>query len=277
MELERGPHQAEARGFRLLALPPGQVEVAITPDHGILGVSVDEALTSYRCAVATSRLRSIEVFGPSRIWLPAGADLVLDGFAESWSLLISVEGPALSAARESSVGADAALGRYCGFQEDPRMGYLARTAIAHLRSPWADALAMEELGATILSRLLRAEGVVDRDLSLPGVDPCIQRALDYIRDHLGARLDLSTLAVQARMSVARFTRVFRASMGQSVWQYVQGTRCKEARRRLVSSNQPVAAIALETGFHDQAHLTKTMKTRFGATPAALRRMTKRGF
>jgi AraC family transcriptional regulator len=42
-------------------------------------------------------------------------------------------------------------------------------------------------------------------------------------------------------------------------------------RRLVESDDPIAAIALAAGFADQSHLTRALKARTGLTPAVYRR------
>jgi AraC family transcriptional regulator len=47
-------------------------------------------------------------------------------------------------------------------------------------------------------------------------------------------------------------------------------RVERARRLVQQSDLPLKAIAVETGFSDQAHMTRTMRARLGATPGKLR-------
>jgi len=42
----------------------------------------------------------------------------------------------------------------------------------------------------------------------------------------------------------------------------------------MGSDEPIARIARDTGFADQAHLTRAMRDLLGVTPAALRRETR---
>lgn len=52
---------------------------------------------------------------------------------------------------------------------------------------------------------------------------------------------------------------------------VPGPRLRAAADRLASTDLPLARIACETGFADQAHLTRALRRETGLTPAALRR------
>ncbi len=47
-------------------------------------------------------------------------------------------------------------------------------------------------------------------------------------------------------------------------------RVDEARSLLQHTNASIAAIALQTGFADQSHLTRTMRKRLGVTPGEVR-------
>jgi AraC-like DNA-binding protein len=42
-------------------------------------------------------------------------------------------------------------------------------------------------------------------------------------------------------------------------------------REVVSSQRPLASLALEGGFADHSHFTRTFRRAFGVTPARLRR------
>ena len=48
------------------------------------------------------------------------------------------------------------------------------------------------------------------------------------------------------------------------------TRLNRARR-LLRAGQPVAAVAAETEFADQSHLTRLFRSAFGTTPGRYRR------
>jgi len=69
-------------------------------------------------------------------------------------------------------------------------------------------------------------------------------------------------------------RVFRLQWGCSPREYVQSVRARAAAHRLASTTRPLAEIALETGFSDQAHMSRIFLRCTGLTPAAFRRLAR---
>jgi AraC-like DNA-binding protein len=61
-------------------------------------------------------------------------------------------------------------------------------------------------------------------------------------------------------------RAFTAAFGLPPHRYLTGRRLDAARARLLAG-EPVAAVATEVGFHDQAHLTRQFKRLLATTPA----------
>jgi AraC-like DNA-binding protein len=94
-----------------------------------------------------------------------------------------------------------------------------------------------------------------------------------LRDLLDARLFASiTLAEAARIlevSPAHLVRSFTHRFGISPHRYLIGRRIDAARGRLLDG-QPVAQVAADVGFHDQAHLARHFKRHVGTTPGAYR-------
>lgn len=104
-----------------------------------------------------------------------------------------------------------------------------------------------------------------------GATAQINHACDYIEAHLSDSLSVAQIAGAAAMSPSHFSRSFKEQTGQAVWVYVQRRRCERARDMLRFTNEPIAAIALSSGFASQAHLTSAFKRTYGLTPAAFRR------
>jgi len=65
-----------------------------------------------------------------------------------------------------------------------------------------------------------------------------------------------------------FRRHFRCSMGE----YVRRRRIREAQRLLADDDTPLARIALQAGFYDQSHFTRTFKRLTRMTPSEYRRV-----
>src|SRR6266567_568237 len=71
--------------------------------------------------------------------------------------------------------------------------------------------------------------------------------------------------VLARVDRYQFARQFHAVYGTSPYRYSVMRRLDVARSRLRDA-RPLAETALEVGFADQAHFTRTFKAAFGMTP-----------
>jgi AraC-like DNA-binding protein len=99
----------------------------------------------------------------------------------------------------------------------------------------------------------------------------VARAIEYIEAHLGEQLNVAELSGVAALSAGHFSRAFKSTTGEAVWAYVQRRRCERARERLIATNDPIAKIAFDCGFSSQAHMTRQISARFGASPAVIRR------
>ncbi len=82
----------------------------------------------------------------------------------------------------------------------------------------------------------------------------------------GEGFTLADAAEHLDRSVPHLVRSFTAAFGVSPHAYVIGRRIEEARGRLLAG-VPVAQVAVEVGFCDQAHLTRHFKRHTSTTPA----------
>ncbi|WP_300057418.1 helix-turn-helix domain-containing protein [uncultured Roseobacter sp.] len=105
-------------------------------------------------------------------------------------------------------------------------------------------------------------------------DNRIIRVIDYIEAHLADALSVTELGAIATMSAGHFSRCFKATTGEPVWTYVQRRRCERAKDLLLHSREPLAEISYRTGFANQAHMTTSLKDRYGATPGVIRASAK---
>jgi AraC family transcriptional regulator len=156
---------------------------------------------------------------------------------------------------------------------DPLLKMLLERLVAEYAGPGpADALYAQSLvqaAAAVVLRVAGEGGTMTRREG--GLSPRrLAEVVDFIHANLSQRVTLADLASVAGVSESHFTRVFRASTGESPHRYVMQRRLEHARRQLVLSSRPIAEIATEAGFADQSHLTRMMRRHEGATPQALR-------
>jgi AraC-like DNA-binding protein len=98
-----------------------------------------------------------------------------------------------------------------------------------------------------------------------------QRVVELLREHLDGELKLETLASACGISVSHFARSFRRSFGTSPHSYLILQRVEVAKALLSETNSSLVEVAAQTGFSDQAALTRAFAKVVGATPAKWRR------
>lgn len=101
-----------------------------------------------------------------------------------------------------------------------------------------------------------------------------RRLLDHIEDHLAEDLSLEAMAERAGLPATQLWRSFRAHLGTSPHQYIVLRRLEHARRLLEDGTEPIAEIAVQSGFSSQSHLASAFKKHFQTTPAQHRRQRR---
>lgn len=103
----------------------------------------------------------------------------------------------------------------------------------------------------------------------------LQRVLEYLHENYPDPAGLSKLAEIAEVHPTHLARVFRQFQKCTAGEYLRRIRIENARHRLVYTNKDLVQIALETGFSDQSHFTRSFKKVTGITPSAYRRIFKK--
>ncbi len=95
----------------------------------------------------------------------------------------------------------------------------------------------------------------------------VQHSLDYLRDNLGAKIELDALAAVAGLSKYHFVRCFKKHTGLGPLQYQMQLRLLEARKRLRRQQHSLQIVG-ELGFYDQSHFINAFRKVMGVTPQA---------
>lgn len=98
----------------------------------------------------------------------------------------------------------------------------------------------------------------------------LKRLQDYVQANLAKRILVGQMAAVVGMSVNRFAQAYTAQTGQSPHQFVLTQRLELAASLLARTRMPLAEVAVACGFASQQHLTNTMRTKTGTTPARYR-------
>jgi AraC family transcriptional regulator len=127
---------------------------------------------------------------------------------------------------------------------------------------------------------LAIEGLVHRLLAEADHSPASLRdgpprwlpvTLEFIRSHFRSCFDHEALARVAGVHATHLSRAFHAHMGCTVTGYVHRLRIEWARERVERNEVPLADVALDAGFADQAHFSRVFRRETGSTPSEYRR------
>jgi len=99
----------------------------------------------------------------------------------------------------------------------------------------------------------------------------MNEVLEYVREHYAATIKLVELAKIANLSLRQFERRFRATFHITPMMHIRNVRIRAACNLLASTNDTVAAIALEVGFYDHSHFTRSFKRVMGLSPTEYRK------
>jgi AraC family transcriptional regulator len=94
----------------------------------------------------------------------------------------------------------------------------------------------------------------------------LKRVVEYVENHLSARIALSDLAAVAGLSRMHFAYQFRIATGSRPHEFLLQQRIRRAEDLLKETAIPIVEVALTVGFQTQAHFTTVFKRLVGCTP-----------
>jgi len=108
--------------------------------------------------------------------------------------------------------------------------------------------------------------------AMAGHPRAVAHALQFIQQNYAHELTLSNIAAAVSLSPFHLTRLFKRTLGISLYQHVLQVRVNSARSLLAAgtSGRSLAEIAAAVGFADQSHLTRHFKRITGITPRQFR-------
>ena len=88
----------------------------------------------------------------------------------------------------------------------------------------------------------------------------------YLEQRFRENVQFSELAEFCELSSTHVHRLFRRLLRMLPTEYLLALRLQEARRLLVTTDDPLSVIYMDTGFFDQSHFTKRFRKMTGRTP-----------
>lgn len=98
-----------------------------------------------------------------------------------------------------------------------------------------------------------------------------KRLTHYVTIKLASAIRNADLAAAVGLSPSHLIKAFKQSFGVTPQAYVAQCRVQHAKKLMLSTDEPLAQIALACGLADQAHFSTYFRRVTGATPAHWRR------
>lgn len=95
----------------------------------------------------------------------------------------------------------------------------------------------------------------------------IQRAVDYVEEHITEELDFDDIAKRAASSNFYFQRIFNALCGYSLGEYIRNRRLTLAGVELSAKSSKVIDVALKYGYDSPESFTRAFLKFHGITPS----------
>lgn len=103
----------------------------------------------------------------------------------------------------------------------------------------------------------------------------IARIIAYINANLSEPLTIDSISEGVSVNKYHLCHIFREKTGMTVMSYIIDRRLALAKEKLVSGDAPIMEIALECGFDDPSHFSRTFIRCEGISPREYRKKRRR--
>ena len=154
----------------------------------------------------------------------------------------------------------------CVTPEDEQDG-LESGADAFLSPPFDDQALIEAVGRAVRVRRLATVARPAAKLDAR----TLTRVHALAKSRMAESLGVSDFAAAAKLSVFHFTRLFKATTGETPHAYLVRVRVGEGMRLLRETRLGLAEVARRAGFKTHAHFSRVFRAQAGTTPTGYRR------
>lgn len=102
-------------------------------------------------------------------------------------------------------------------------------------------------------------------------DQKVAQARGYLEERLDEDIRLNEVANHVGLSTFRLSRLFKANVGVTPYQYLLQRRIARAQELLAKGDMPLAGIAYACGFASQSHMTDIFREKLAITPGRYRK------
>lgn len=208
--------------------------------------------------------------GESR-FTPSGHSVEFSWKGEAQALVLGIE-PWFLQGVAAELGAPPNFPAHLNFRKlgaQHPASVLLRQLGEELQASAGVAVMTESLARAIVVQLLREFGGVRAPRAMPAAPPvAVLRAVELMRQRLAHSLSLEEMAQASGVSPFHFARQFKAATGHPPHEYLMRLRVDHAQELIARQgrNWTLAAIAHESGFADQSHMSRHFRRVLGVTP-----------
>jgi len=163
------------------------------------------------------------------------------------------------------------LREYAWTSGGPALALVLRARCEHRKSDPETALTLECLALEVLARLPGCDTRSRHGDARGPEPPWFRRLLDRLHSRSDEPLRVSSLAREVGVHPVYLARVFRKRHHGTIGEYVRWLRLARSIELMRHRGRSLADVALEAGFYDQAHFSRTFHSGVGRSPAAYRR------
>lgn len=120
------------------------------------------------------------------------------------------------------------------------------------------------------SLMLELQVAGEREIGERLVPAWLRRVRSCIEERFHDPVSLTSLAGEVNIHPTHLARSFRHHYGMTIGEALRENRIRFAMKRL-SSDLPIEMVAMEAGFSDHSHFSRTFRRATGVTPATFRR------
>lgn len=105
-----------------------------------------------------------------------------------------------------------------------------------------------------------------------GEKDIIAQSIGFLKDNIGNRIELASIAENVHLSVSHFSKLFKARTGYSPIEYLNHLKIQKACYLLQFSDKRISVISYDLGFDDQYYFSRLFKEHMGTSPLHYRNM-----
>jgi PAS domain S-box-containing protein len=99
----------------------------------------------------------------------------------------------------------------------------------------------------------------------------MRSVLEFVQKNYHRSIEIKELAALVHLSISQFERRFRKVFQISPLKHIMNVRIRAAGVRLTTTNDTIAAIALDCGFYDHSHFTRNFRKIMEVSPKEYRK------